>query len=607
MWTGEDKAELVEMDLNTQLIQLETAQLVRRAEDAESAFQFKHTLTQETVYGSLLRARRRLVHAQVARAYEDSYADRLDEYAALLAQHYDEAGDDAKTLEYATRAADAAARIYANMEALEYYTRAIGTLKRAPHLEGVPPLEGARPIAILYLKRGRVLELLGRIDDALANYHELQSLARERRDRALELAALSALATIYSTPTVAYDAIKARRLSDDALSIAREIGDRASEAKILWNLQNSASFSNVPSVGIAFGEQALAVAQQFNLREQTAYILNDISRSYLSAGELGKAMRAVQDAKKIWDELGNVPMLADNLASAGETSAYAGALGDALGYTDQAIRLAKSISNPWVQAYARWTQGLVLFERGDAALAIAALNESRELAEQAGFAAAQLGGQSDLSMMYSSLGAFDRGIELCQRVVEQGSRFQPFLPWTLSILSRIHTRRGDLTMAAQLLRQAHEKFPVREYIVYLTVPIALAEGDLLFAQHSYPDAITAVMPMIARYNETGVGYRIVEAFLVQARSWLAQRDFDHAEEILARARGIAERMLSRQTLWQVLAEQSRIAQAHGELANAQALRKQARHEIDYIAEHSPPDLRPAFLALPDIREIMEAK
>jgi tetratricopeptide (TPR) repeat protein len=595
------------MDLNTQLTQLETAQLVRRAEDAESAFQFKHTLTQETVYGSLLRARRRLVHAQVARAYEDSYADRLDEFAALLAQHYDEAGDDAKTLEYATRAGNAAARIYANMEALEYYTRAIDTLKRSPHLDIASSLERARPIVGLYLKRGRVLELLGRIDDALANYQEMQSLARERGDRALELAALSALATIYSTPTIAHDPPKAKRLSDDALELARAIGDRASEAKILWNLQNLASFSNVPSVGITFGEQALAVAQQFNLREQMAYILNDISRSYLSAGESDKAMRAIQDAKTIWDELGNVPMQADNLASAGETSAYTGALTEALEYTQRAIDLGKTINNSWVQAYARWTQGLVLFERGDVALAITSMKESRDLAEQAGFAAAQLAGQSDLSLMYSSLGAFDRAIELCQQVVENSSRFLPFLPWTLAILSRIHTRKGDLAKAAQFAHEAHDKLPVAEYIVYLTVPIALADGDLRIAQQSYPDAISAVEPIIARFNETGIGYRVVEAFLVQGRGWLAQRELDRAEEILLRARGIAERMLSRQTLWQIMREQSRIAQARGDPARALALREQARGEIDFIAAHTPPDLRVSFLALPDVRETMEVK
>ncbi len=192
------------MNLDAQLAQLETADLVRRAIGTEFSFQFRHTLTQETIYQSLLRAKRREMHAHTARAYEMLYPDRLDEFAALLAMHYAQAGDDAKTLEYATRAGDAAARLYANAEAFDFYSRAVEVAKRvgARHLPsqgfqqtGValnqtdPPQDRARanasPLQDLYLKRGRVLELMGRIDDALANYREMQALAQERGDRAL--------------------------------------------------------------------------------------------------------------------------------------------------------------------------------------------------------------------------------------------------------------------------------------------------------------------------------------------------------------------------------------------------------------------------------------
>jgi len=613
------------MTLTASLAQLETADLVRRATDAEPGYQFKHTLTQETVYQSLLRAKRREIHAHVARAYEEAYADRLDEIAALLAQHYGEAGEDAKTLEYAARAGDAAARIYANAEALEYYSRAIDTARRVvgathlPHHDSPRSTEAvsqpeypqglaqasASPLRDLYLKRGRVLELLGRIDDALANYREMRSLARERSDRALELGGLIALATLYATPTIAHDVEEAKRLSDDALLTAREIGDRASEAKILWNLQNLASFSNDAAAGIVYGEQALVVARQFNLREQTAYVLNDISRTYLAMGEHVQAMRAIQDAKKLWYELGNVPMLADNLATASETCAYAGALGDALDYSKQAIQLAQSIGNDWVQAYARWTEGIVHFEQGDVGRAIATMDESRRRAEQAGFAAALLGGQSDLGLMYSSLGAFDHAIELCKQTVEHGQRFLPFLPWALAILSRIYTHKGDLRVAAQTARQARDRFQSSGYIVYLTVPLALAEGDLALAQKDYPNAVSAVAPVIARFHETGIGYRVVEAWLVQARAWLAQGDLDRADEALREAHTVADRTSARQALWQVRLEQSRVADARGEPAQAKTLRAQARDTVNYIVDHiGNPELCASFLALPDVRAVM---
>jgi len=56
-------------------------------------YAFKHPLTQEVALGSQLRERRRAVHAAVARAIEQQDAEHLDERAALLAHHYEEAGD----------------------------------------------------------------------------------------------------------------------------------------------------------------------------------------------------------------------------------------------------------------------------------------------------------------------------------------------------------------------------------------------------------------------------------------------------------------------------------------------------------------------------------
>src|SRR6266852_3988134 len=120
------------MQLTAQLTQLENAQLIRQLEENDLAYWFKHALTQDSAYQSLLKQTRRAVHLRVAQALEALYPDQLDEYAVSLAQHYAEAGDDAKTLEYSIRAGDVAARIYANTEALAHYTRALEIANHRP-------------------------------------------------------------------------------------------------------------------------------------------------------------------------------------------------------------------------------------------------------------------------------------------------------------------------------------------------------------------------------------------------------------------------------------------------------------------------------------------
>jgi adenylate cyclase len=59
----------------------------------EAVYAFKHPLTQEVAFGSQLGERRATVHAAVARAIAEQYPERLDERSALLAQHWELAGD----------------------------------------------------------------------------------------------------------------------------------------------------------------------------------------------------------------------------------------------------------------------------------------------------------------------------------------------------------------------------------------------------------------------------------------------------------------------------------------------------------------------------------
>ena len=68
-------------------------------------YAFRHPLVQEVAYSSQLKTRRGALHAAVARAIERFYPDRLDEQAALLAYHFEEAGESARAARFAARAA----------------------------------------------------------------------------------------------------------------------------------------------------------------------------------------------------------------------------------------------------------------------------------------------------------------------------------------------------------------------------------------------------------------------------------------------------------------------------------------------------------------------
>ncbi len=100
-------ADLPRDELKSALAALRRAEFIHeQAIYPFSEYSFKHPLTQEVALGSQLKERRRQVHGAVARAIEQQDAAHLDERAALLAHHYDEAGDALNAARWHKRAAE---------------------------------------------------------------------------------------------------------------------------------------------------------------------------------------------------------------------------------------------------------------------------------------------------------------------------------------------------------------------------------------------------------------------------------------------------------------------------------------------------------------------
>jgi class 3 adenylate cyclase/tetratricopeptide (TPR) repeat protein len=91
----------------------------------EPTYLFRHALTHEVAYNSLLMQRRRELHRLIGRAIEDLHADRLAEHYEVLAYHFSRGSDRVKALEYAMKAGAKAAGAYANREALALYEQAL--------------------------------------------------------------------------------------------------------------------------------------------------------------------------------------------------------------------------------------------------------------------------------------------------------------------------------------------------------------------------------------------------------------------------------------------------------------------------------------------------
>jgi class 3 adenylate cyclase/predicted ATPase len=101
----------------------------RRGAPPGATYVFKHALVQDAAYGTLLRGRRRELHALIARALEAEFPDVTESQPELLAHHCIEAGRPIEGIGYCLKAAERAMARSAAAEAIGHLNRGLGQLE----------------------------------------------------------------------------------------------------------------------------------------------------------------------------------------------------------------------------------------------------------------------------------------------------------------------------------------------------------------------------------------------------------------------------------------------------------------------------------------------
>ncbi len=135
-------------------------------------------------------------------------------------------------------------------------------------------------------------------------------------------------------------------------------------------------------------------------------------------------------------------------------------------------------------------------------------------------------------------------------------------------------------------------------------PIFLAVGELRLAEGDYASAGDIVDRYIAALARIPSRPFVPGAYFLKGEILEAQGLDEPAAELWQTARTQADAMNLRPTLWRILVALAASRERQGRHAESAELMGQARATVEYIAEHSPPDLRASFLALPQVRRVM---
>jgi DNA-binding winged helix-turn-helix (wHTH) protein/tetratricopeptide (TPR) repeat protein len=329
----------------------------------EIEYTFKHALTREVAYGSLMHERRRVLHARIVEALEMLAGGRVAEQVERLAHHAPRGELWEKALMYGRRAGEKAEARAAPREAVTYFDQALQALA---HLREHGDLRG---MAIeLRLALDSPLNALGEYGRRLALLREAEALARALDDRARLVRVLAGMTQLLR---ITGDRDGAIAVGRQALELAAELGESALQveaahrlgqvyyalgdfgraAKLLqrnvetadresdtlsidWRIQSRAWLTYTLSTLGAFaegrgrGEEALRLATM-EVRESILIMAHAaLAHLYLAQGDLAHAIRVFEQGLALCRASGERDLLRGILAGLGHAYVLQGRLAE---------------------------------------------------------------------------------------------------------------------------------------------------------------------------------------------------------------------------------------------------------------------------------------
>jgi class 3 adenylate cyclase/tetratricopeptide (TPR) repeat protein len=368
-------------------------------------YTFKHALTHDVTYGTLLQERRKVLHARIVGAIERCYPDRLTEHVERLAHHAVRGEMWEQAVAYLRQAGVKALARSANREAVSCFEQALTTLEHLPETR-----ERLAQAIDLRFDLRTALHPLGEFERILGCLREAEDLARALDDQ--------------------------RRLGQMSVYLCHN----------LW-------MTGHPTEAIGFGQSARAIAES----------LGDVSLQVTGNLYLGAACLPTGDYRRAEDLLRKVLQLLEGdlrrerfglpgfpavMARCYLTLIFAnrGKFEEGIAHAQEGIRVAEALDHPYSLTFACWVLAYLHITRGDLSHAVGLLERGVAVSREWNLTSFSVNETGMLGYAYALSGRIAEGIPLLERtlsVVETRGHGN-LQPLFLVYLGEVHILAGRL-------------------------------------------------------------------------------------------------------------------------------------------------------------------
>jgi class 3 adenylate cyclase/tetratricopeptide (TPR) repeat protein len=582
-------SEIVETPemVETALADLQRRELVReKTRLPERRYAFKHVLTQEAAYDSILLSSRRALHQRAAEALIKDQP----EAAAEIARHLLEARQVGRAVPHLVQAGDLAARAYATPEAFHNYQKAI------EHQDAVDDPDLVRRA---YEGLGSVLLFSNQIPEALANYQAMLETGKAQAYLPMRISAMNKLAGVYALRMGDFQ--NGEALLAQVESLSRQSNDKSGipEASLI-RCQICTAKADFKSVVEAMAE-VVTLGKELNNREYVLLGLEHVATSLVYMTHFDEALIKAEEGLQVARELGDWEheawMLAMPIPMCHIRNGDFMAAKEAL---QEGLQIGRKIGSLLPQTTAAYLLGEINRWQGEYESALSYGQFSLETAlPMESFAP---------FMLVLALGSLGIAyLEISPKFADKIAEFHLHALHLLELpmgamgggtgwsdLGLCALALGDLKTAEACIEKGLN-YP--NLFMFLERPRQLAGAALLAsAKGNHSNAVKWAEEACREAGKSAMRHYIPFTSLALGRVLVARGDYEAGLEALKRAEGEARSLRMRPIQWQANQEMGRALDRLDRVEQAEAKQKQARAVVEEIAsQFKDAELRQAYL------------
>jgi tetratricopeptide (TPR) repeat protein len=365
------QAEL-ERQLKRYMKELKKLELVReKSLFPEIEYMFKHAVTKDVIYSSLLLKHRKKLHRKIAQAIESLYGENADDYLEMLAFHYLHSDVMDKSITYLVKAGEKAKAIYANAEAIQYFQKALEVIAEHDGSRDQESRGAHQHLADLY-------DLIGNYPQAIHHY------GQELNFVSTVLEKTESLRKIGMVWEKKGDLAKALVFYTEALNLINQRQYPLEAGRIYMNIGWPHNRNGAYDKAMDFCNRELEIFRQEKSEYETALALNNLAVIHEFRGQWNLAKRCNKEGIQLMEKLGDQRKLGSFYISLGLLNWKKGHLDKSKYYFEKSLRLMEAVGNTLGIASSYLHLGRVYISEGKLSQAFSNLEKSRNILQKMG-------------------------------------------------------------------------------------------------------------------------------------------------------------------------------------------------------------------------------